>query len=236
MKAAAELTCALKCMVLQDAAMAKALAKFSDLFQKIAAAKADRTKAKEQRNHHRTHFNFHRAVPLPRVDNKPTARQAVPNPRVQKTSTVDDCCVLGGGSGLKIVECKTPNQGKHGPPSARPNYILQDDNKEQLHGYNIRSRTTDIMQKAMLACIDITKPTYIVSRDLGLLNYKEKPTFEPSAQKMASQTFPMTWLCEMANSVIRENGELLVYPHLIANPKARATWTHSYGNELGRLT
>ena len=65
MKAAAELTCALKCMVLQDAAMAKALAKFSDLFQKIAAAKADRTKAKEQRNHHRTHFNFHRAVPLP---------------------------------------------------------------------------------------------------------------------------------------------------------------------------
>ena len=39
----------------------------------------------------------------------------------------------------------------------------------------------------------------------------------------------------MANSVIGENGELLEYRHLIANHKTRSTWTHSYGNELGRL-
>ncbi len=39
----------------------------------------------------------------------------------------------------------------------------------------------------------------------------------------------------MANSVLGENGELLEYRHLIANPKMRATWTHLYGNELGRL-
>jgi hypothetical protein len=96
------------------------------------------------------------------------------------------------------------------------------------------------MQEAMLACIDITKPTYIVSQDLGLLNYKEKTRVLPerqevSAQKMASRSFPMTWLCEMANSVMGENGKLLEYRHLIANPKTRATWTHSYGNELGRL-
>ncbi len=45
----------------------------------------------------------------------------------------------------------------------------------------------------------------------------------------------MMWLCEMANSVIGEQGELLEYQHLIANPKTRATWTHSYGNELGHL-
>ena len=45
----------------------------------------------------------------------------------------------------------------------------------------------------------------------------------------------MIWLCEMANSVMGENGELLEYRHLIANPKTRATWTHLYGNELGRL-
>ncbi len=45
----------------------------------------------------------------------------------------------------------------------------------------------------------------------------------------------MTWLCEMANSVLEEHGELLEYWHLIANPKTRATWTHLYGNELGRL-
>ena len=45
----------------------------------------------------------------------------------------------------------------------------------------------------------------------------------------------MTWLCEMANSVIGENCKLLKYWHLIANPKTRATWTHLYGNKHGQL-
>ncbi len=174
MKAAAELTSALKGTVSQDAETADALAKVSDLFQKIAASKAERAKAKEQRNQHRTHPSSHRAVPIPRVENEPPARQAVPIPRVQATPTADDCRVLGGGSGLQIVECGTPNQGKHGPPSARPNYISQDDDKDQPCGYNTRSRTTSIMQEAMLVCIDITKPTYIASQYLGLLNCREK--------------------------------------------------------------
>ncbi len=39
----------------------------------------------------------------------------------------------------------------------------------------------------------------------------------------------------MANSVLNEQGELLEYCHLIANPKTQATWTHSYSNELVRL-
>jgi hypothetical protein len=77
---------------------------------------------------------------------------------------------------------------------------------------------TSIMQEAMLACIDITKPN-----------------FEISAAKIASRKLPMTWFCEMANSVLGKQGKLLEYRHLIANPKTRATWTHSYGNELGRL-
>jgi hypothetical protein len=45
----------------------------------------------------------------------------------------------------------------------------------------------------------------------------------------------MAWLCEMANAVIGSNGKLLEYKHLIANPKTRATWLHSYGNEIGQL-
>jgi hypothetical protein len=43
------------------------------------------------------------------------------------------------------------------------------------------------------------------------------------------------WLCEMANSVMGVNGKLLEYHHLIANQTARATWQHSYGNEIGCL-
>ncbi len=39
----------------------------------------------------------------------------------------------------------------------------------------------------------------------------------------------------MANSMMRANGELLEYRHLIANQITRATWQHLYGNEIGRL-
>ena len=206
MKAAAELTSALKSTVSKDAETADALTKVSELFQKIAAAKAERATAKEQRNKHRTHPSSHRAVPIPRVEIDSPAQQAVTIPRVQTTPTADDCRVEGGGGGLKIVECGTPSHNKKGTPNARPNYISQDDNEDQPRGYNTRSRMTSIMQEAMLACIDITKPT-----------------FDISAQKLASRSFLMTWLCEMANSVMGENGELLEYRHLIANLKTRAT-------------
>ncbi len=76
---------------------------------------------------------------------------------------------------MQIVGDKTPRQGKHGPSNARPNYISQDEDEENSHGYNTRSQTTSIMQEAMLACIDITKPN-----------------FEILAAKMASRKLPMT--------------------------------------------
>jgi hypothetical protein len=98
----------------------------------------------------------------------------------------------------------------------RPNYILQDkDNNKPNHRYNTRSQTTSVLQEAMLACIKITKPK-----------------FEVSVAKLATQKLLLIWLCEMANSVIGKQGELLEYCHLIANPKTGATWTHSYSNKL----
>jgi len=86
----------------------------------------------------------------------------------------------------------------------------------------------------MLACIDISKPTYVVTQDLGLLNYSEnkKPVFEILAKQLSSLRIPMTWFCEMANSVLGEKGELLEYRHLISNPKTKAVWAHSCGNEI----
>ena len=91
----------------------------------------------------------------------------------------------------------------------------------------------NIFQEAILACVDISKPTYVVSQDLGLLNFSEnkKPVFEISAQ-LSSRRIPMTWFCEMANSVLGEKGKLLEYRHLISNPKTKAVWVHSYGNEI----
>jgi hypothetical protein len=51
-KASLELTSALKGTVLHNAETADALVKVSNLFHKIAQAKAATAKAKEQRNHH----------------------------------------------------------------------------------------------------------------------------------------------------------------------------------------
>ncbi len=39
----------------------------------------------------------------------------------------------------------------------------------------------------------------------------------------------------MANSILGEQGKLLKFQHLIANPKTQGTWTYSYGNKLIRL-
>ena len=86
----------------------------------------------------------------------------------------------------------------------------------------------------MSACVDISKPTYVVSQDLGLLNYSKnkKPVFEISAKQLSSRRIPMTWFCEMANSILGEKGKLLEYRHLISNPETKAVWAHSYGNEI----
>jgi hypothetical protein len=96
------------------------------------------------------------------------------------------------------------------------------------------------MQEAMFSCVDIYKPQYIVSTDLGILNYTQTSkltgtTYTVTPKQMAQRKLPMNWLCKMANSVLRVNGELLEYCHLIANQTTRATWQHSYGNKIGQL-
>jgi hypothetical protein len=80
------------------------------------------------------------------------------------------------------------------------------------------------MQEAMLTCVDIYRPEYTISKDLGLLNYTSnpiKPTTKSTVmpQQMSIRHLPMAWLCDMANSVIGEGGKLLEYKQLIANPK-----------------
>jgi hypothetical protein len=64
------------------------------------------------------------------------------------------------------------------------------------------------MQEAMLACVYIYRPEYILSEDLGILNYTLNPTkprakFTVMPQQMSMRCLSTTWFCEMANSVIR---------------------------------
>ena len=74
------------------------------------------------------------------------------------------------------------------------------------------------MQEAMLSCIDLAKPKLVIT-----------------AEQMSHRKLPMTCFCDMANSVIGANGELLKYRHLMANPATRNIWLHLYGNKLGQL-
>jgi hypothetical protein len=135
--------------------MAEALQMFRELFTKIATAKSELAKAKEQQNNLQNHPNIRQAVPLPRVADRPPIL-ASPLPRVPIDIAEADCCIRGGGKGLPMVgttsqvtvmptqtvERVTPRQGTCGPPIMRPNYILQDDDDDKPnHRYNTRSQT-----------------------------------------------------------------------------------------------
>ena len=164
-KTAAELTNVLKGTVSREGKTAEALQKVSGLFTKIAAAKAATTRAQDQ-----MHPTAHRPVPLPRVVNRPPTQEDLV-PRVPAGLTEADCHVRLVRDTMQIIESTTPWQGNHEPPTTRPptkiggapNYITQDKSDEPRRGYNTRSRTTSIMQEAMLACIDITKPQFRIS-------------------------------------------------------------------------
>ncbi len=87
--------------------------------------------------------------------------------------------------------------------------------------------------------MDIYKPQYVLSSDLGILNFIATVpmgmTHMVTPQQMAVRRIPMTWFRKMANSVIGDKGELLEYRLLIANNATWATWQHSYGNKIGQL-
>ncbi len=149
-------------------------------------------KAKEQQNNVRNHPNACQAAPLPRVAGRP------PTPESQLPKVPIEIAEANCGFTLiptQTVEGGPPRQKTRGKPTTRPNYISQDKDDNKLnHRYHTRSRTTSIVQEAILASIDITKPK-----------------FEISPAKLATRKFPLIWLCKMANSVIGKQGEILKY-------------------------
>ncbi len=91
-KAALDLTSALKRMVSHNGEMAEALQKLMKLFTKIAMAKSELAKAKELQNNLQNHPNARQTVPLPRVVNRPPT-PASPLPRVPIDIAEADCPV-----------------------------------------------------------------------------------------------------------------------------------------------
>ncbi len=232
---------------------AEALKMVSDLFTKIAAAKSEVAKAKAQCN---------------RVHATPTARQTTHLPRVEAplprvanpleadcyvvsrvaNSPQEDCCVKEEAPkpsppqpAAKAIATRSQSRPPPLSPTGPPNYISQDENDNPPTARRTtRLTSTSIMQEAMLSCVDIYKPRYVLSADLVILNFAATPkltgtTYTVTPQQMSACRIPLNWFCEMANSVIGDNGELLEYRHLVSNHKTRATWTHLYGNKISRL-
>jgi hypothetical protein len=210
--AAQQLTAALKGNIPGGNETIEGLTKVSKLFTRIAVAKQEVATAKAQWNKLQAHPAVRQTPLLPRV--------AVPAPRVVTTVprmevpkadchiTPNDCHI--GGNIVASPRRRT---------SPQPNYISQvDDDTQPTTRYMTWATTRSIMQESMLSCIDLTQPTYVIT-----------------PKQMSRCKLPMMWFCEMANSVLGNNGKLLEYWHVIANPTTCATWTYSYRNKIGRL-
>ena len=107
-------------------------------------------------------------------------------------------------------------RGRRSPPHATHHQINH-------HQHNARSN--------VVVCGHI-QTKYVVSSDLGILNFTATVptgnTYTVTPKQMSVRRIPMSLFYEMANSVIGDNSELLEYRHLIANPKTRSSWTHSF--------
>jgi hypothetical protein len=233
--AAQQLATALKGNIPAGNKTSEALTKVSELFTKIAGAKQAAAAAKEQQNRLRANPAARSTTHLPRVD-VPPPRVDVPIPMVADHPQAD-CRVVQIVTNptvpWPVEQAPAPHSHSRSPRvdtqffAARPNYISQDeedDDDPPAQRQTTRSTIRSIMQEAMFACIDIYKPEYILSEDLGLLNYistqpNPKPNFKLTPHQMSMRRLPMAWFCEMANVVIGEGGELLEYKQLIANPK-----------------
>jgi hypothetical protein len=173
------------------------------------------------------------ATHIPRVE-APIPRVEMPHPRVTKIAEVHPTQAVTATQHkdrCKITSVTTPSvprQIAQAPASqfkslscaSLPNYVSQDkDDNQAPTRQTTRLAIKSIMQEAMLLCVDIYKPNYVVFTDLGILNYTKTPkltgtTYTVMPKQMSQCKLPMKWLCKMANTVMGANGELLEYHHL----------------------
>ncbi len=59
------------------------------------------------------------------------------------------------------------------------------------------------------------------------------PTQPFTTRQVASQMFPLQFLCSFASAVLdNETGDLLEYCHLLKHPKYKDVWSKSFGKEI----
>jgi hypothetical protein len=183
--------------------------KVSDLFTKITAAKSEVAKAKAERirvratpkAHQTTHLPRVKAL-LPRVADLSEADCCV-NPRVAN-SPQEDCRVVeeapNPSTSRPVVQAPTTRSQSQPPrlsPTGRPSYNSQDENENPpTMRRTTRLTSNSIMQEAMLTCVDIYKPQYVLSAGLGILNFAAPPkltgtTYTVTPQQMSARRIPL---------------------------------------------
>lgn len=131
-----------------------------------------------------------------------------PIPRVDDNQVPSEKCT-------QVPRVDTPAQPLtveyHRPPSV-PNYATGP-------AANIRSQRQQVRtvtQECLLSALELTQA-------------------QVSPQQLAARRFPMQLLCEMAGTVMDQNGELLEYRQLVKREEYRPIWRGAMGKEVGRL-
>jgi hypothetical protein len=129
------------------------------------------------------------ATCIPRVE-APTPRLETPHPRVTKiaeahpTQAVTATQYKDRRNMMSVTTLPVPQQIAQATASqfkslscvSLPIYISQDeDNNQAPTKRTTRLASKSIMQEAMLSCVDIYKPNYVISTDLGIPNYTKTP-------------------------------------------------------------
>ena len=149
---------------------------------------------------------------VPRVDE--------PVPRVIAALPTPITAVPRVPTTMTTTPCEVPASQ---PASNIPHYISQDDDtRYEVHQHSYNTRLNRSVQQVMAA------------EDLSVEIAMMATESAPPRINNNLQT-GISWFGEMANSVIDDDGKILEYRHLIANPKTRKIWQQAFGNELGRL-
>jgi hypothetical protein len=200
---AQQLTTALKGNIPAGNETAKELTKLSNIFNRIAPAKAEVAALQAQQEIERRTIRLY------------------PEPTTTTTSYIGRSSSKGDSSNPndKRSSSKRAQSSSNGPTTTS-NYITQDDKEDsdQQQQYNTRSqcRANQVIEVSNL-----------------LINIAMMISKIPTNNQQVRTG--VSWLGEMANSVIGKDGSILEYKHLIAIPKTRETWLRSCGNKFGQL-
>ena len=160
----------------------------------------------------------------------------VPVPRVVAAIPIITAAVPRVPTTATIAQREVPASR---PASNIPSFISQDDDddtQQELRQYPYNTRAKRSLEQ-VVAANNLSIEIGMMANEMSAPQVEMAMTATEVAvpQNDSKSRAGTSWLGEMGNSVIGDDGKILEYKHLIANPKTRAVWQRAFGNKLGRL-